>query len=82
MVDEPRVVTLHAPVDDGAAIDDEQERVVVVRVVAFVALVGFLVRDAIPEIFNDTRALRDVTPGEDALAVDLRIADHVPLVAG
>ena len=52
-----RGVAADARVDHGLLVDDEQEGVVVVRVLVLVALVRRLVRDA--PTLDDARALAD-----------------------
>ena len=69
MIDEARVVAVGAAVDDDAAIDDEQEGVVVARVLVLVAPVGLAMRDAIAEILDDAGALADAAQREYAAPV-------------
>ena len=78
VVDETRGVAAHARIDDDMSIDDEQEGVVVVRVVVLVTVIGFLVRDAVAEILDDARPFGDAARGEHALAVDGGFADLDP----
>ena len=78
MIDEAGGVALHTGVDHRLAVDDEQKSVVVVRIVILVTLVGFLVRDALTEIFDHPRALGDALRGKNAPAMDAGIADFDP----
>jgi len=59
MIDEARIIATHGGVDDCVFVDDEQEGVIVVDVVIVIAIVRRLVREALPEIFDDPRALRN-----------------------
>ena len=78
MVDETRGITFHAGINDRLLVYDEEERVIVVRIVIFVPGVGLGMRDAISQILDDPRSLRDALGGKDTLAMDLRVADLDP----
>ena len=45
MIEEARIVTVHARIDDSLAVDDEQKRMTVVRVLLLVATIRFVVGD-------------------------------------
>src|ERR1700722_8612626 len=74
MVDEARIVAIDAAVDHHAAIDDEQECVVVANVLVLVAPVGLAVRQPVAEVLDDARALADAAQGEDSAAMHARAA--------
>ena len=77
MVDPTRVVALHAAVDDHARIHGEQEGVVVIVRLVFMASISLGMGNTITDIFGDPRALEDVGGGDDAPTVDAGIANHV-----
>ncbi len=66
VIDETRIVATDARVDHGLLVDDEQERVIVVLVMIFVARIGRGVRHAVAEVLDDPRAFLDVPAGEHA----------------
>src|SRR5215813_13316099 len=63
-----------AGINDGARIDDEQERVRVVGILVLVAAVGLGVRDALAQVLDDARAPADALRGEHAEPVQRRCA--------
>ncbi len=75
MIEKPRVVAIDAGVYDGLGVDDEQERVTVVRVLVLVTPIGLLMRDALADVLDDARALGNVLLGENAPAMDFGTAD-------
>jgi hypothetical protein len=79
VVDEARVVAVDAGVDDDAAVDDEQEGVVVVGGLCLVAAVSFLVRHALAQVFDDARALADAArrKGPEAMHARTPHAEHL-----
>jgi hypothetical protein len=74
VVDEARVVSADTGIDDRVLVDNEQEGVIVADVVVFVTRVGRLVRQALPEILENSRALPDGGDGKNAAAMYRRIA--------
>ena len=78
MVDIARRIGLTTAIDHRLTIDDEQKGVVIVRIVIGIAIIGFLVRDAFTDVFDDAGSLRNPLGGEDALAMNLGIADLNP----
>ncbi len=74
VVEKTRLVAHDAGIDHRSGIDDEQERVIVVRLLGFVAAVRFLVRHTFADILDEARALGYASGREDALAMHLRAA--------
>lgn len=75
MVDPACFVAIGIAVDHFPAFQAEEERVKgVVRVRCFAA-VGFALSNALAHVFDDETALRDLARGEDAVAVNLGIAN-------
>src|ERR1700722_3768297 len=74
MVDEARIIAIDAAVDHHAAIDDEQECVVVANVLVLVAPVSLAVRQPVAQVLDDTRALADAAQGKHTTAMHARAA--------
>ncbi len=83
MVDVARFIAVRPRVDDGFRIDREQEGVVVLRILAVVARVGFLVADPIAEVLDDGGSFANPAQCEHTVAVHGRVAyfNHRPLPA-
>src|SRR6185437_3527826 len=84
VIEESRVIAVDTGIDDGPRVDDEEEGMSVVRILALVAPVGLRVRHALAEILDDAGALADAAQGEGAQSVYLgvsnleqRLARHV-----
>jgi len=78
MIDEASGVAAHTRINHGLTIDDEQKSMVIVWIMNLITLVGFLVRDALTEIFDHSRPFKDALGGEYALAMDAGITDFDP----
>src|ERR1700676_95872 len=74
MVDEARIIAIGAAVDHHAAVDDEQECVIVADVFMLVAQIGLPVRHPVAQVLDDSRALADSAHGEHAAAMNARAA--------
>src|ERR1700728_5449059 len=74
VIDEARLVAADTRVDDRVLVGDEQERVVVVRCLVIVALVGLGVRDALAQVFEDARATCDRRQYEPPPTMERRVA--------
>src|SRR5690606_18547891 len=73
VIDATCLVPVDARVDHGAAARDEQKRVSIVILFPRVASVGFVVSDALTQVFDDAGALLDRRDRIDARTVDFRM---------
>jgi hypothetical protein len=69
MVDEARLIAIHAGINDSALVHDEQQDVRV-RAFVFVARIRLLMRNALTGIFDEARTFGNPLRGEDAKALD------------
>src|ERR1700694_1893844 len=74
VIHEARLVAIDAGVDHGVRVDDEQEGVVVARILAVVTTIRFRMRDALAPVLDDACAARDAPRGKHTQAVQARIA--------
>jgi len=74
VIHEARLVAIDAGIDHGVRVDDEQEGVVVARILVVVTAIRFPVRHALAQVLDDACAARDAPRGEHTQAVQARIA--------
>ncbi len=77
VIQEARVVAADVRIDDGFFVERVEEGVVVGDVARAVAAVGFLVADAVADVFVDDFAALDVADGERTQAVDGGATDAI-----
>src|SRR3984957_7095942 len=74
VIEETRVITVGARIDDGLRIDDEEERVAVVLLLRLIAPISLVVGNALSEILDDALALLDPAGRKHSAAMYVGIA--------
>src|SRR5882762_9572686 len=84
VIHETRLVAIDAGVDHGVRVDDEQEGVVIARILVVVTAIRLRMRHALTQVLDDACAARDAPRGEHTQTVQARIAhlDQRRLPAG
>ena len=77
MVDPACGISARCRVDHATIVQLEEERVIRIVRIAVRSPLRFIERDPLTAVFDDSRALADRAPREDAAAVDRRMADDV-----
>ena len=82
MIEEASIVAVHARIDDRLRVDDEQERMAVVRVLLFVAAIRLVVRHPLANVLDDASAFGNALCREHAETVHVGAPDLDELGGG
>jgi len=77
MIDQPRIVSVNRTVDDRFLVEREKESVVTLHVLVIVPAVGFLIRDPLARVFDDSLSRTNSSLCKNSATLNFRLPNFI-----
>src|SRR6476469_7799527 len=77
MIDQPRIVAVNRAIDDRFLVEREEKSVVTLHVLVIVPAVGFLVRDPLARVFDDSLPRTNSSLRKNSASLNFRLPNFI-----